>query len=205
MLRLLKMKMSGLDPGVRRMIRLHQGDMLRFSPPIRYPMAILAYNSLQELETLADLILCFKNAHACLRDGGYFLLTVGMIHWNRYRDGKNYVVDWFDAPAVDVDSGISVGSRSISHLDPKGNRIVLKEIFIIHRGDRCEERVEVVHFVPLLTASEYCLMLENAGFDVRSYSGYDERPEDGSSPIRCFVAQKGSYLPGRSNSQEGQN
>jgi hypothetical protein len=33
-------------------------------------------------------------------------------------------------------------------------------------------------------------MLENAGFAVCGYSGYDEQPEDGRSHILCFVAKK---------------
>jgi hypothetical protein len=164
--------------------------MLRFSPAIRYSLAILAYNSLQELETTADHALCFKNAYSCLRDGGYFLLMVARFDKDRYGDGKVYIVDWFDAPAVDAESGLSVGSRIISRLDAKVRQIVLKEIFLIRRNDRSEERVELPHYIPLLTASEYRLMLENAGFAVCGYSGYDEQPEDGRSHILCFVAKK---------------
>jgi SAM-dependent methyltransferase len=193
MLRLLKMKMYRLDPDARRRIRLYRGDMLRFSSPISYPLEILAYNSLQELETPSDHGLCFKRAYACLRKGGYFLLMIGRTDRDRYGDGKKYVVDWFDAPAVDVESGVSVGSRSVSHLDAKASQIVLKEIFVIRRNDRCEEKIELVHYIPLLTASEYRSMLETAGFSVRSYSGYDEQPEDCRSHILCFVAQKGGY------------
>jgi SAM-dependent methyltransferase len=191
MLRLLKLKLGGLDPDVRRRIRLYRGDMLRFAPPIRYSLAILAYNSLQELETIADHALCFKNAHSCLRAGGYFMLMVARFNRDRYGDGKDYVVDWFDAPAVDAERGISVGSRIISHLDAERRRIVLRETFVVRRTDRGEKRVELLHYIPLLPASEYRLMLENAGFAVRSYSGYEEQPEDGRSHTLCFVARKG--------------
>jgi SAM-dependent methyltransferase len=193
MLRLLKMKMRRLPPDVRRRIKLYQGDMLRFSPPIRYPLAILAYNSLQELETPAECGLLFKHVQGYLRDGGYFLLMVGRAYRDRYRDGKNYLVDWFDAPAADVESGLSVGSSSLSRLDARGSRICLKESFIIRRDGYREERVEVTHSIPLLTASEYSLLLENAGFAVRVYSGYDEQPEDGRSHILCFAAQPISF------------
>ena len=201
-MQLLKRKMGGLDPDVRRRIRLYQGDMLRFSPPIRYPLAILAYNSLQELETPAECGLLFKRAHGFLHDGGYFLLMVGRACRDRYGDGENYVVDWFDAPTADMESGVSVGSRSLSRLDAKGSRIVLKESFVIRRGGSCEERVNLVHYIPLLTAAEYRVLLENAGFAVRSYSGYEEQPEDGRSHVLCFAARKGGYSPGRRDSQE---
>jgi SAM-dependent methyltransferase len=190
MLRLLKMKTRDLDPNTRRRIKLYQADMRRFSTPARYPLAILAYNSLQELETRADQLLCLKNVHACLRDGGYFLLMVAGTHWDRYGDGQDYVVDWFDAPAVDVENGISVVSRNVSHLNAKARQIVRQEIFVIRRKDCHEERIELRHYVPLLTASDYRLMIESAGFYVRCYSGYDEQPEDGKSRIHCFVAQK---------------
>jgi SAM-dependent methyltransferase len=197
MLRLLKSKINGLDPDARRRIRLCRGDMLRFSPPIRYPLAILAYNSLQELETQADYGLFFKNIHACLRAGGYFLLMVARPDPWRYGDGKDYVVDCFDRPAVNGESGTTVSSRSVSRLDAEARRIVLHMTFVIRRNDGGEERVDLVHYIPLFTASAYRLMLEKAGFCVRSYSGYDEQPEDGRSHILCFVAQKGGRRIGR--------
>jgi SAM-dependent methyltransferase len=193
MLRLLESKIGGIDPDTRRRIKLYRGDMLKFSPPIRYSLAILAYNSLQELETPANHVLCFENVYGCLRDGGYFLLMVVRTDWDRYKDGKEYIVDWSDAPAVDVENGISVASRSVSQLNAKARQIVLKETFVIRRNDRCEERVELLHYIPLVAACEHRLMLENAGFGVRSYSGYDEQPEDGRSHILCFVAQKGAH------------
>jgi SAM-dependent methyltransferase len=205
MLRLLKMKMCRLHPDVRRRIKLYQGDMLRFSPPIRYPLAILAYNSLQELETPAECSSLFKRVQGYLRDGGYLLLMVTRAYRDRYRDGKDYLVDWFDAPAADVESGLSVGSSILSRLDVKGNRIVLRESFLIRRDGSREEKVEVTHYIPLLSASEYGFLLEKAGFAVRGYSGYDEQPEDGRSQVLCFAAEKASHLPGRSVSQEGQN
>jgi hypothetical protein len=81
----------------------------------------------------------------------------------------------------------------------------MKESFVIRRDGSREERVEVTHYIPVLTASEYGLLLEKAGFAVRGYSGYDEQPEDGRSHVLCFAARKAGHLPGRSVSQEGQN
>ena len=202
MLRLLKMKLCGLDPEVRRRIRLRQADMLRFAPSVRYPLAILAYNSLQELETRAQQLFCLQHVHACLREGGYFLLMVARARWDRYGNGQEYVVDWFDAPAVDVENGISVGSRTVTRLDVEARLAVRRVIFVIRRRDCPEERVELLRRVPLVAASEYRLMMESAGFDVRVYSGYDEQPEDGRSQILCFVARK-RRLPARRKRSAG--
>jgi len=99
-------------------------------------------------------------------------------------------VDWSDSPAVDEESGLSVSSRIVSWLDPGGQRVVLQETFRIRRG-RSEESVALVHHIPLLTSSAYRHLLGDVGFEVRSYSGYEEQPESCGSPMLCFAARKG--------------
>jgi hypothetical protein len=71
--------------------------------------------------------------------------------------------------------------------DPTGRQTVNHRTHVITTPDGGKRTIEMTSRAPVLEIREYMRFLNDAGFDVRVFSGYGERPDDGESREVCFV------------------
>lgn len=179
-----------LDRKTQSRISLYRADMAEFRPKRHYAMALIGLNSLQYLETRESILSCIHRVFGLLKHGGFFLIMVQRVDLSGYLEDERVVIDWMGEPIVDEDRGLSVGSRFVSYLEPGSGRIVKERTYRIARKGTDSEIIQCVTYSPILTTSDYIEMLEEAGFIVRAYGGYDERPDYGASETICFVCQR---------------
>ncbi len=190
MLDRLKNKLKVTDAATARRIRVFCQDMLEFRSDRQYAMVIVAYNSLQYLETKDRIHDCFGRIFNCLNQDGYFLFTVRRIDLSSFTEGKKVVLDWMEKPVVDEDSGLKVGAKFVPYLDSDKNRIINGRTYKVTSPDGRSKIINSITYTPLIEIPDYVRMLEGVGFTVKVSNGYDEQLEDEVSKEICYVCKK---------------
>ena len=190
MLKRLSDKLTTYDEKVRQRVRLFCADMIDFVPEGMHGCILLPYNSLQYLETVKNVSICFRRIATFLNAGGYFLFVVRRLNLSSFTYGKRVAYDSMDNPIADKEKKLSVGSRFVSNIDLSEHRVITEQTFRILHNSGETEQIRQVTYEPIIEVVDYIRMLERAGFDTKVNGGYNEQPDDGKSHELCFVCQK---------------
>jgi len=190
MLNRLRTKLTTHDEKIRQRVRLFCDEMMEFVPDRKYGLCILAYNSVQYLEKIEIVNICFHHVFSLLQPNGYFLFTVRRVDLSDFPNGERVSFDTWDNPIFDKEKKLSVGSKFIHRVDFTERRIINERKYRILYDSGETENISQVSYAPIIEIPEYLSIVKEAGFVAQIYSGYDERPEDGKSREICFVCGK---------------
>jgi SAM-dependent methyltransferase len=181
-------QMSHLSPDIRSHIKLHMIDMTDFHLDQDFGLVILSSNSLSELETRDKQLSCFRCTLNHLRPGGKFLVTVRRFDPSLYVDGR-YSTSW-SQPMGDSESRNRLVRRVESRLIDDDKNIRQKFYYKIIRPNGTETVEEYSSSFPVMLTEDYISLFAQSGFTFNAYVDYKEKPDDGKSPILCFVGCK---------------
>ena len=188
MLELAARKIEKLPTGIDALIQLHCMDMADFQLPRAYGLILIADNSLRELRTERERRSCLGCVERHLRSDGILLVTERRFDPDRFgvesTDGS-----WSDSiphPLMDA----RVQRKVKAELSEDGAWIRGSMIYRIISADGTETIEDCFFKAPVMHYNEYFSLFAEAGFSVKSYVDYQEREEDGRSPILCFVCEK---------------
>ncbi|MEN8152114.1 MAG: class I SAM-dependent methyltransferase [Planctomycetota bacterium] len=184
MLDLARRRLAGLPDDVRRRVTLVRGDMADFDLGRTFPAIVLADNSFRELPDRDALRTCLGVVRRHLAPGGLLLLTERRFDPSRYPDGR---AAWpFGEPRIDPATGESVRRRIEVRLLEAPRRISGTMTYEITGADGAVTVEECPFSGPVLEVAEYFELFEEAGFAAELRVGYEERPDDGVTPMLCF-------------------
>jgi SAM-dependent methyltransferase len=184
MLSLARRRIEALPPEVAGRVTLVRGDMADFDLGRRFPAIVLADNSFRELpdrDALLAGLLCIRRH---LAPGGRLLLTERRFDPSRYPGGR---ATWpFGEPRIDPVTGASVRRRVEVEILNDPRRISGRMTYEVTSGDGSVTVEECPFGGPVLTVPEYFELFAAAGFSAELRVGYEERPDDGVTPMLCF-------------------
>lgn len=189
MLEMARRRLSRLPAGVASRVLLHRADMTRFRLRTEFGLIVLADNSFRELTTEEGQLSCLECAQRHLRSDGRLLVTVRRFDASSLQSGRAES-GWSEA-IPDPVTGDLVKRRVETYLMQKGKRIRTAFSYRIAYGDGTDTLEECVSEAPMMIAEDYVSLFSRAGFRTRAFVGYEERADDGSDPILCFVCEKG--------------
>lgn len=186
MLSLARRRLAALPDETTDRVRLVQGDMREFSLDRTFALAVVADNSLREVETLEGMRACLRCIRAHLQPGGRLLVVERRFDPSRYSDG---VAEWpWSEPLAHPETGALVQRRIRIRFDERQRRLHGVMTYRTLSGDTSECQEELPFESPVLEPAEYLTLFMEAGFEARIFGGYSSLPDDGQSPILCFVA-----------------
>ena len=159
-----------------------QGDMRAFDLDRRFALAIVADNSLREIESEAGILECLGCVRRHLRPEGRLLVTERRFDPARYPDGVSEH-PWSPAGA-DPATGEALERRVRVRLDTDHRRL---HGTMTYRVVGAAEEVELPFDSLVLHPEDYRRLFRTAGFDCELFVGYEARADDGADPFLCFV------------------
>jgi|GEM_PF-3465223 len=189
MLNRLQKKLMGCDISTRNRIFPVCADMTTFSPAKPYSLVLLAYNSIQYMETKENINRFFKHVSTKLIMNGCFLFVVRRWRTEDFNEGKR-TINWMDRPLIVPETKVTVGTKLTLTLDGDKQYVVNEREYLITYPDGKTQYIKQVSRSPVIRTNQYVNMLENVGFEMQVFSDYDETPDDGKSREICFVCRK---------------
>jgi ubiquinone/menaquinone biosynthesis C-methylase UbiE len=129
------------------------GDMARAVAPGNYALVYLVYNTLSNLLTQAEQVLCFRNAARHLTRGGCFAVELGVPKLRKLTPGQQAIVSRSEPDYIGVDTYDVLHQRIVSHHFRFGEDRQARLFRSPHR---------------YIWPAELDLMAELAGFDLES-------------------------------------
>ncbi len=161
---------------------LVEGDMREFALDRQFALAIVADNSLREIETEEGILACLRSVRRHLEPEGRLLVTERRFDPARYPDG---VAESPWAPAGrDPATGDDVERRVRVRLD-EGQKSLRGVMTYRVVGSVNETDLPFESLV--LLPEDYRRLFAEAGFASVLHVGYEERADDGVDPVLCFV------------------
>ena len=161
---------------------LVQGDMRSFALDRSFALAIIADNSLREIESEEVIVSCLDCVRRHLQPDGRLLVTERRFDPGRYPNGVAEH-DWSPA-GRDPTTGEAVERRVRVRLDAERRRLYGT---MTYRAVGGAEAADLAFESVVLRPEEYEPLFAAAGFDTALFVGYEARPDDGVEPHLCFV------------------
>ena len=188
MLELANRKVEKLPTEIGALIQFHCMDMADFQLPRVYGLILIADNSLRELRTERERRSCLACVGRHLRSGGILLVTERRFDPDRFGDVStdDSWSEFFPHPLTNA----RVQRKVRAEQSEDGAWIRGAMIYRMISTDGTETIEDCSFEASVMHYNEYVSAFSEAGFSVKSYVDYQERKEDGRSPILCFVCEK---------------
>jgi len=170
-------------------VLVHQADMTSFRLGRSFGLVLLADNSFGELTTPEEQLSCLKCASRHLRPDGRLLVTVRRFDASVFRNGQTQS-EWSE-PMHHPETGDLVRRRTTTDLVQAGKRVRTTIFYGTVHEDGTETTQKYFWEAPVMSTADYISLFSQAGFRTEVSAGYEERPDDGESPVLCFVCEKG--------------
>jgi SAM-dependent methyltransferase len=178
-------RIASLPLEVAARISLVRGDMSDFDLGREFGAVVLADNSFREVETREALHACLRCIRRHLREGGLLLLTERRFDPDLYPDGRG---DWPWTESIENPETGERMRRRVTVLVRDGWSEGTFH-YEVTAPDGTVRRETCPWVSPIVTPDEYGEMLRRTGFRWRLFTGYEEKPDDGSDRMLCFVAE----------------
>lgn len=186
MLDLARGRLAALPLEAAGRVRLVRGDMREFSLDRTFALALVADNSLREVETVDAMRACLRCIRRHLEPDGRLLVVERRFDPTRYSDG---VAEWpWSEPLVHPQTGATVQRRIRVRFDEEQRRVHGVMAYRTIAADASESEEELPFESPVLETAEYMALFSETGFEARPFRGYSSTPDDGQGPILTFVA-----------------
>ncbi len=178
-------RLADLHPQAAARVRLVQGDMTAFDLPERFPLAIIADNSLREVESLDGMRTCLRCMRRHLRPDGRLLVVERRFDPSRYPGG---VAEWpWTEPLVHPETGARLRRRIRVEVDEAARRLAGVMVYRTEHPDGSAEEETCPFEGPILAPADYHALFAEAGFTSQLHVGFEDREDDGVEPMLCFV------------------
>jgi len=184
MLGLAGRRIEGAAGPVGDRVTLVQGDMSDFDLGRTFSAVVLADNSFRELPDMEGLRACLACVRRHLAPDGLFLLTERRFDPSLYTDGLR--ISPFGEAKTDPATGESVRRRVEVRVLLSQRRIEGKMMYESTAADGSVTEDVCPFSGPVLLVPEYFELFRDAGFSTELRVGYEDRPDDGVSPMLCF-------------------
>jgi SAM-dependent methyltransferase len=185
MLGLARKRIETLPADVAARISLVQGDMGDFDLGRTFPAILIADNSFRELPDGDALLACLACIRRHLAPDGVALLTERRFDPSRYPGG--HAVWPFGEARVNPETGESVRRRIEVRILESPRRIAGVMTYETTAHDGTVTTEECPFTGPVLDVPDYFDLFAEAGFSAELRVGYEDRPDDGVTPMLCFV------------------
>lgn len=169
-------------------IQIFRADMYDCIFPRQYSLIFAGYNTLQYLKSQVRIENLLRRIYEHLPDSGIFLAMT----YHRARDWyiENKKRSFEKTPVIDPQTGFSASHRITEFLDNDGISVIRETTHILEAPGLTPDKWSERSAVPLLSSVDYHEMLRSIGFQVFSYTNYDEKNVANESKFACHVAKK---------------
>jgi ubiquinone/menaquinone biosynthesis C-methylase UbiE len=160
-----------------------EADMAAFALTDRYALAILAFNTVNVLLSLAEVLACIQRVRDHLVPGGRLIVDIQVPRPNKLLDSTT------DEPVASYRvAGIEVRITARRTYDP--SRQLRRLALTIHASDRVEPTKDVLE-THVTFPCELAWLLERAGYTIdATYGDYTRGPPSSASPCHIVVARR---------------
>jgi SAM-dependent methyltransferase len=201
MLRVLKSRLAGEPPEVRKKAHLHKGDMRRFRLKKKFPLVIVPFRPLQHMFTLKEQLSALETAAFHLQPKGIFAFDVFYpkldLIWSGIGEEKQEL-EWRepgDPPKV-----VRRFFRKDS-VDKIHQRFNFTFIFRTYEGEQLIQEESEPFAMSYYTYPHLLALFQLAGLEiVKEYGSFSKAPLDNSSEQMIFLLTHRAAPPSRSSS-----
>lgn len=188
MLDIAEKNVGKLQSTIQEHTRLVREDMSNFSLEERFGLIYIAGNSFRELTDPEQRLRCLRCVARHLRSDSVFLTTERRFDPSWFEGGNHRSSDWSE-PNADPQTGWPVQRRFELELSRDRKSISGQFLYRTRRPDGTEHIEACPILAPVMTVADYEALFAAADLNVKTYVGYDHRPDDGTDPSLCFVCQ----------------
>jgi ubiquinone/menaquinone biosynthesis C-methylase UbiE len=187
MLGLASQNVQALPEQARQRVSLIKADMTAFDLGSEFPLAIIADNSIRELQTYDQVLSCLRCLRRHLVKGGVLLVTMRRFD-ETLLQSRRKVWDW-SAPMPHPRTGEPVSRRIELELSRDDLSLFGRMTYRILHADGRQSLDECPFTCPVLREADFRQLFGKAGFTSELFVGYQERPDDGKDATLCFVCR----------------
>lgn len=176
--------------GMRDRLTFIEGDILKYSTELRYPLVLVPYNGLMHFLKLDDHLVLLRRLRALIADDG--LLVIDLPNPADSYAAQDSEAMIYQKTFLESESGHLVMQYSISHLDRTEQLLRVNWIYDEISGDGTVKRTFAPVVFRYFFYPELRWLLELTGFMVEAVYGSPERDpyQDGCERMIVFARPK---------------
>lgn len=187
MLAIARRNVEALAPETRSRVTLVRGDMSAFDLARKFGQIHVADNSLRELATRDEMLVCLRCVRAHLAPGGRFLMAERRFNPAMYPNGRREF-GWSD-PLANPLTGDTFRRRGVIDLAPDMKSLRGEFIYEVTRPDGSFAVERCPFHSVILRMEDYLSLFATADLVAEAFADYTGRPADGTEKITCFVSE----------------